>query len=191
MSAAHRRRAVRPRDRRRAADGVAWRPAPRLVTPPFGFTRIGDGSVEPDVQARRPTGSAVVLRRPPLGRDPGIRPRHGARAHGVERAVARRAPACPRPLAFCADADVCGAPFYVMEHVDGLVLSSVAVAETLDPGARRAVGLEMAGDARRAARARRGRHRPDRRSAARSPSRSGSCAAGPASGTRRRRASSR
>ena len=31
-----------------------------------------------------------------------------------------------------------------MEHVDGLVLSTVAAAETLDPEARGAVGREMA-----------------------------------------------
>ena len=92
MSAAHRRRAVRPRDRRRPADGLASRPAPRS-DPAVRLHAHRRGSVEPDVQARRL--ARVGRRAPPpaAGRDPGLRPRHGARAHGAERAVGG---GCPR-----------------------------------------------------------------------------------------------
>jgi len=66
------------------------------------------------------------------------------REHTVLEALARAGARVPRPLAFCDDADVCGAPFYVMEHVGGLVLSSVATAETLDPPARARTAQGMA-----------------------------------------------
>ena len=84
-----------------------------------------------------------MLRRPPLGEI--LASAHDmAREHVVLSALSEAGARVPRTLAFCADDDVCGAPFFVMEHVDGLVLSSVAVAETLDPDARGAVGQEMA-----------------------------------------------
>ena len=84
-----------------------------------------------------------MLRRPPLGEI--LSSAHDmAREHTVLTALSQAGARVPRTFAFCADDDVCGAPCFVMENVDGLVLSSVAVAETLDPDARRAVGLEMA-----------------------------------------------
>ena len=42
----------------------------------------------------------------------------------------------PRMLAFCEDDAVTGAPFYVMEHVDGIVLTHVATAEGMPLDAR-------------------------------------------------------
>jgi aminoglycoside phosphotransferase (APT) family kinase protein len=67
----------------------------------------------------------LVLRRPPLGH---VLPT----AHDMSREfrvlsalVGTRVPVA-RPVAFCADADVIGAPFYVMEHVPGMVLRTRA-----------------------------------------------------------------
>ena len=49
----------------------------------------------------------------------------------------------PRVLAVCEDPGAIGAPFYVMEHIDGTVITS-AVPEALDPPAeRRRVGEEL------------------------------------------------
>ena len=110
---------------------------------PFNFTRIGAGQSNLTYKLVDSAGSAVVLRRPPLGEI--LSSAHDmAREHMVLTALSQAGARVPRTFAFCADDDVCGAPFFVMENVDGLVLSSVAVAETLDPDARRAVGLEMA-----------------------------------------------
>ncbi len=65
----------------------------------------------------------LVLRRPPLGH---VLPT----AHDMSRefrvlsALAGTAVPVARPVAFCADAEVIGAPFYLMEHVPGVVLRS-------------------------------------------------------------------
>ncbi len=62
-----------------------------------------------------------VLRRPPLGPLP-------PSAHDVLREyrvlslLEGRGARTPRPVLSCADPDVIGAPFYLMEHVDGVVL---------------------------------------------------------------------
>ena len=75
-----------------------------------------------------------------------------AREHVVLSALSAAGARVPRPLAFCEDVDVTGAPFYVMEHVDGLVLSTVATAETLDPEARASRRAGDGDDAGRVAR---------------------------------------
>ena len=43
----------------------------------------------------------------------------------------------PRPFGFCDDRGVADAPFYAMEHVDGVVLNRVDTAERLTPAERR------------------------------------------------------
>ena len=113
------------------------------LTPPFRFTRIGEGQSNLTYRLVDAAEAAVVLRRPPLGETL-------ASAHDMERehivlsALSRAGARVPRTIAFCDDVEVCGAPFFVMEHVDGLVLSTVATAGTLDPEARGVVGHEMA-----------------------------------------------
>ena len=49
----------------------------------------------------------------------------------------------PRTLAYCDDAEVTGAPFYVMEHVDGLIVTKVETAERLSPEARAAAARSL------------------------------------------------
>jgi aminoglycoside phosphotransferase (APT) family kinase protein len=85
--------------------------------------------------------SEFVLRRPPRGPLP-------PSAHDVLRearvlsALAGRA-RVPAVLAVCDDASVIGAPFYVMEKIDGDVVTS-AVPEPLDaPDDRRRIGEEL------------------------------------------------
>ena len=69
-----------------------------------------------------------VLRRPPFG------PRHGSahdmlREHkllqGISTATGQRSLA-PTPLLVCADEEVLGAPFYLMEHVSGPIIRRTA-----------------------------------------------------------------
>jgi aminoglycoside phosphotransferase (APT) family kinase protein len=69
-------------------------------------------------------GRRVVVRRPPLGHV--LPTAHDMRReHRVLSALADSAVPVPRPLAMCADEDVIGAPFYVMEYVEGRVLRTV------------------------------------------------------------------
>jgi aminoglycoside phosphotransferase (APT) family kinase protein len=77
-------------------------------------------------------GSSVVIRRPPLGNV--LPSAHDmAREHRVLSGLARADFPAPRPLALCADDDVIGAPFLVMEFVDGPILSTDEDVAALQP----------------------------------------------------------
>jgi aminoglycoside phosphotransferase (APT) family kinase protein len=63
------------------------------------------------------------------------------REHRIIDALASTPVPVPAALAMCTDVDVIGAPFYVMEFVDGVVLNDAATAEaTLDLAARAHAG---------------------------------------------------
>lgn len=64
---------------------------------------------------------AMILRRPPFGAH--VKSGHDmGREYRVLSALAPIYPYVPRPLAYCDDVTVIGAPFYVMEQVEGVIL---------------------------------------------------------------------
>jgi aminoglycoside phosphotransferase (APT) family kinase protein len=110
---------------------------------PVTVSRLGEGhsnlTYDVEVGDRR-----LVLRRPPAG--PLLPTAHDVvREHAVlALLVASDRPVrVPRPLAVCEDASVLGAPFYLMEHVDGVVVRDVVPA-WLDEPARHGLGLDLA-----------------------------------------------
>jgi len=64
---------------------------------------------------------SLVLRRPPRGVTGGIA-HDMVREHGILAALHPLGVPVPEPLACCADTSVIGSPFYVMAHVDGVIL---------------------------------------------------------------------
>jgi aminoglycoside phosphotransferase (APT) family kinase protein len=77
-------------------------------------------------------GVRLVLRRPPLGHV--LPTAHDmGREYRVLSALADTAVPVPRTLAFCEDSSVVGAPFYLMEWVDGAVLRGRADAAAITP----------------------------------------------------------
>jgi aminoglycoside phosphotransferase (APT) family kinase protein len=68
-----------------------------------------------------PARLRFVLRRPPHGVGPGIA-HDMTREHGLLTALHPLGVPVPRPVAVCTDPTVLGAPFYLMEHVDGVIL---------------------------------------------------------------------
>jgi aminoglycoside phosphotransferase (APT) family kinase protein len=75
----------------------------------------------------------VVLRRPPLGHV--LPTAHDmSREYRVLSALSGTQVPVPRPLAICQEADVVGAPFYVMQYVDGLVLRTPEDGQRLTEG---------------------------------------------------------
>ena len=69
-----------------------------------------------------------VLRRPPRGVKPGIA--HDVlREYGILSALHPLGVPVPRPVVSCDDASVIGAPFYLMAHVDGVILRGKAPPE--------------------------------------------------------------
>ncbi|MER7687230.1 phosphotransferase family protein [Streptomyces sp. NPDC097610] len=119
--------------------GIAVEPVERWLTqqlpnvrPPFRYTRITGGHSNltyllSDLDARR-----WVLRRPPVGRL--LATAHDVlREHDVMLRVAGTGVPVPRMLGACDDERVTGAPFYVMEYVDGIVVTTAADADALLP----------------------------------------------------------
>jgi aminoglycoside phosphotransferase (APT) family kinase protein len=125
-------------------DGVAVDAVSRWFTEhvddaaaPFSFELLAGGRSNLTFSVSDSAGRRWVLRRPPVGE-------LLATAHDVGReyAIIRALSAegsvpVPTPLGLCDDEDVNGAPFLVMEFVDGLVPSDPAAAEQLAPPARR------------------------------------------------------
>ncbi len=109
------------------------------VEGPLEFTRIKGGHSNLTYEVRDAQGRRLVLRRPPLGH---LLPT----AHDMNRewrfisAVHPTGVPAPPPLAFCEEPDVTGAPFYVMDFVEGYVLTDPATtAKHFDDDARRGI----------------------------------------------------
>jgi acyl-CoA dehydrogenase len=87
--------------------------------------------------------STVVLRRPPAATL--LHTAHDMhREYTVLSRVAGGAIPVPRPLAFCDDPDVIGAPFFVMEHIAGHVLRDTDAAAAMSPQANAQLSGELA-----------------------------------------------
>src|SRR5919199_4541308 len=119
----------------------AWLPARGLVDGPVDATLVAGGRSNLTYVLSSSAGP-LVLRRPPLGHV--LATAHDmAREHRVLSALHGTAVPVPRPLALCPDAGVTGAPFYVMEFADGLVVRARPDVAALPPEGRPAVVLAM------------------------------------------------
>jgi aminoglycoside phosphotransferase (APT) family kinase protein len=119
---------------------VAFLDAHNLGSGEVEVTPVGEGHSNVTYALRR-EGADVVLRRPPRGPLP-------PSAHDVLRearvlsALAGRA-RVPAVLAVCDDEAVIGAPFYVMERVEGHVVTNALPAELDSVEDRRRIGEEL------------------------------------------------
>ncbi len=112
------------------------------LQPPLRFTRVGEGQSNLTFRVDDAAGHTMVLRRPPLGEI--LASAHDMeREHRILSGLASAGARVPRTLAYCDDPAVTGAPFYVMEHVDGLIVTKVETAERLSPGARTAAARSL------------------------------------------------
>ncbi len=103
---------------------------------PFVFELIVGGRSNLTFRVVDGTGARLVLRRPPTGHV--LATAHDmAREHRLITAVGTTEVPVPRTLALCEDESVNGAPFYVMEFVDGVVLDSPERAAALPEELRR------------------------------------------------------
>lgn len=78
--------------------------------------------------------ASLVLRRPPFGAN--IHSAHDmGREYRVLSGLRQVTNKVPRPLVYCEDDSVIGAPFYVMERIEGVILrAGSSLAATLPPG---------------------------------------------------------
>lgn len=112
--------------------------------PPLAFARIAGGHSNLTYRVTDAAGASWALRRPPLGKRLGSA-HDMAREHKVVSALGpTEVPVAP-VVGLCEDESVNGAPFYVMEFVEGPVLRGLAEAELFpDHADRRAIGERVA-----------------------------------------------
>jgi aminoglycoside phosphotransferase (APT) family kinase protein len=91
------------------------------AVPPFTYQQIAGGGSNLTFRVADALGRHWALRRPPTG--PILATAHDmGREVRIMSALAPSPVAVPACVAFCEDPDVTGAPFYVMDFVEGLVL---------------------------------------------------------------------
>ena len=103
---------------------------------PFEFTIIAGGRSNLTFTVTDANHRRYVLRRPPTGAV--LATAHDmAREYRIIAAVGTTDVPVPAALGVCTDESVNGAPFYVMSHVDGVVLDSAERASVMSVEARR------------------------------------------------------
>jgi aminoglycoside phosphotransferase (APT) family kinase protein len=111
---------------------------------PFEFEAVTEGHSNLTVRVTGVDGARFVLRRPPTGEVLATAHDMG-REHRILSALRPTPVPVPEMLGYCGDREVTGAPFYVMRHVDGVILHELDDAlEGLDRDARRVAGLRLA-----------------------------------------------
>jgi aminoglycoside phosphotransferase (APT) family kinase protein len=110
--------------------------------PPFTFELIAGGRSNLTYRVSDAAQHTLVLRRPPLGHV--LATAHDvAREHRILTALGPTPVPVPTTRGLCTDTRVTGAPFFVMDDVDGVVLDSPASAAGVDPAQRRPLGFDL------------------------------------------------
>jgi aminoglycoside phosphotransferase (APT) family kinase protein len=114
------------------------------LRPPLRFRRVGLGRSNLTYIVEDVEGRSAVLRRPPGGKL--LESAHDvAREHRFLTILSAAGQPVPRPMALCEDIGITGAPFYVMEHVAGIVADNVEVVDRdLSLEARSSTGPSLA-----------------------------------------------
>ena len=100
---------------------TTWMAARTSVDPPLRFARITGGLSNLTFDMRDAAGRHWVLRRPPL-RGVQQSAHDMQREHRIMAALAPSPVPVPPMVGLCEDEAVTGAPFFVMDYVDGLVM---------------------------------------------------------------------
>jgi len=114
------------------------------AVPPLTYTLVAGGRSNLTFRVTDAAGNVYALRRPPTSHV--LPTAHDmAREHRVMTALGPTAVPVPATYGLCRDPEVNGAPFYVMEFVEGHILRDQATAESaFDHETRSRIGDEMA-----------------------------------------------
>ena len=126
-----------------ASEVTQWMSAriPSLAAP-LEFELITGGLSNLTYRIIDQLGSRWVLRRPPLGHVLATAHDMGREHRIISALRSTDVPVAPL-IGFCEDLEVNGAPFYVMENVDGIIARDVATASDLPLESRRAAGRNL------------------------------------------------
>lgn len=123
-------------DQERVTDWMVANTPP--IDPPLSFELIAGGRSNLTFRVVDAAGRQLVLRRPPTSHVLATAHDMG-REHRTISALADSAVPVPEAVGFCEDTEVNGAPFYVMNFVDGHILRTAEQVEELwDPATQRA-----------------------------------------------------
>jgi aminoglycoside phosphotransferase (APT) family kinase protein len=112
------------------------------ASPPLSYDLIAGGHSNLTFSVTDAGGRRWVLRRPPLGQV--LASAHDmGREHRIISALGPTDVPVPPTAGLCVDESVNGAPFYVMDFVDGRVIRTHADAEALGPDERRRAGESL------------------------------------------------
>ena len=112
------------------------------LKPPLEFSLIAGGHSNLTYRFVDRSGAAYVLRRPPLGNV--LESAHDmGREHRIVHALQGSKVPVPPIMGLCRDAQVNGAPFYVMGYVAGDVLHDAETAEAVPAAQRRSIGMQV------------------------------------------------
>lgn len=112
------------------------------LKPPLEFSLIAGGHSNLTYRFVDRAGAAYVLRRPPLGNV--LESAHDmGREHRIVHALQGSAVPVPPIIGLCRDAQVNGAPFYVMGYVAGDVLHDTVTADAVPTAQRQSIGMQV------------------------------------------------
>lgn len=112
------------------------------LKPPLEFSLIAGGHSNLTYRFVDRAGAAYVLRRPPLGNV--LESAHDmGREHRIVHALQGSAVPVPPIIGLCRDAQVNGAPFYVMGYVAGDVLHDAGAADAVPTAQRQSIGMQV------------------------------------------------
>ena len=113
----------------------SWLQAKAGICPPLDITLIVGGHSNLTYKIVDAMGRQFVLRRPPLGNVLATAHDMG-REHRIVSSLAASDVPVPTTIGYCDDVAVNGAPFYVMDFVDGIVARNTHAAEKIHETAR-------------------------------------------------------
>ncbi|MEZ5380601.1 MAG: phosphotransferase family protein [Microthrixaceae bacterium] len=112
------------------------------LQPPLSYSQITGGHSNLTYLVTDAAGGRWVLRRPPLGQV--LATAHDmSREHAIISALGPTDVPVPPVVGLSSDDSVNGAPFYVMDYVDGVVVRDHTVAETLSEAQRARAGESL------------------------------------------------
>jgi aminoglycoside phosphotransferase (APT) family kinase protein len=133
---------VRPVEGIHTSNVSRWLSDTTEVSSPLQFELIAGGRSNMTFTVTDAVGRQFVLRRPPLG--PLLPSAHDmAREYRLMWALRDSAVPVPRLVGLCQDPSVNDRDFYVMHHLDGVVVRDVEVGRTLTEPVRRLMSIEL------------------------------------------------